>query len=63
MIKKCWANWNVDIWKGQINTFITVEHIPTGLKLVRCTQRDSEVVYKEMMIEITEKIEREIIKR
>ena len=63
MTKKCWANWNIDIWKGQINTFITVKHVLTGLKLVRCTQRDSKVVYKEMMKKLTEKIDKEGIKR
>lgn len=46
----------IDIFKGEINTFITVRHIPTDISLARCTQRDSGLVLKEMLDELRKKV-------
>ena len=53
------SNLYIDVFKGEINTFITVRHIPTDISLVRCTKRDSKLVLQEMLGELGRKVGRE----
>jgi len=55
-------NLYIDIYKGEINTFITVRHIPTNISISKCTQRDSELVLREMLEELKKKVERQFNK-
>jgi hypothetical protein len=51
------SNLKIDIYKGEINTFITVRHTPTDISISKCTKRDSGLVLKEMLGELKKKIE------
>ena len=56
------SNLCIDIFKGEINTFITVRHIPTNISISKCTKRDSGLVLREMLKELKEKYGENYIK-
>lgn len=56
MTKK--SNLYIDVYKGEINTFITVRHIPTDISLTICTKRDAQIVLKKMLDKLRKKVKR-----